>query len=197
MQHDTKPTMIAESTPFGGIELKQANKKVQKILADQDLNNDLGDVWDRWYAKVLDIINKYDISMWCYIDADWESQPMWHNVGFGDTRVATNEVIMAKWQEQIINNGLMDRKFLMSGSIETCGVNITDSSKKEENLLSDFELDRLRMRISFIVVPFLLVSAIFFVPFVFLGENKMKIKRRAKEGEKKRLLADIDKKFLG
>ena len=182
--------MIAESTPFGGIELKQASKSVQKILADK--NSDFGDAWDRWYGKVIEIIDKYDISMWCYINADWESQPMWENIGFGETRIATNKIVMAKWQEQIIHSSIPDRKFLLSGTLESCGVHTIDNSDKLENFARDFEWDHFNKLGSFIVIPFLLVSAIFFVPFLILGDGGTRVGRGTKNAEKKHLLADID-----
>jgi hypothetical protein len=184
--------MIAESTPFGGIELKQSSKSVQKIIDGK--NSGFGDDWNRWYGKVVDVINKYDISMWCYINADWESQPMWHGIGFGETRIASNKLVLTKWQEQVIHNGFAGRKFLMSGSLETCGVNVPDSSDKLENLADDFQWDRLSHIGSFIVIPFLLVSAVFYFPFLILGESKTsKGGHGSKRGERKHLLADIDK----
>lgn len=72
--------MIAESTPFGGIELKQASEDAESFLANNEYDHD---DWTRWFGKVIDIIDRHDVSMWCYINCDWESQPMWHNVGFG------------------------------------------------------------------------------------------------------------------
>ena len=105
-----QPTMIAESTPFGGIELKQASN-VARMFLDNNKYDD--DDWERWYGKVLDVINKYDVSMWCYINCDWESEPMWHNVGFGETRLSTNDHVMSRWFEQISNNGVANRTFLL------------------------------------------------------------------------------------
>ena len=99
-----KPTMIAESTPFGGIT-----------------------TWDRWYQPTLDLINEYDIGMWCYINCDWESQPMWHNVGFGETRLSTNNEVMDKWNGSVLNNP--HRHFLMAGSLlEYCGERGADAA---------------------------------------------------------------------
>ncbi|KAL3779693.1 LOW QUALITY PROTEIN: hypothetical protein HJC23_010561 [Cyclotella cryptica] len=189
VEHD-KPIMIAESTPFGGIELNQATKAVQSLVTKE--NHNFGDSWDRWYGKVLEVINKYDISMWCYIDADWESQPMWHNVGFGETRIATNELVMAKWQEQIIRNGLRDRDFLFSGSLEGCGRPI-NAPDELDNLENDFEWNRLSHIGSFIVIPFLLVSAVFYIPYFILGGDKSPNHGLAvKKGERKPLLSGID-----
>lgn len=181
--------MIAESTPFGGIELKQASKTVQKLIDDKQ--HDFGNVWDRWYGKVLELINKYDISMWCYINADWESQPMWHNIGFGETRIATSDLVMTNWQEHIIRSGFEGRKFLFAGSLESCGQNLMDVTGKLDNLAGDFEWNRLSHIGSFIVIPFLLVSAVFYFPFLILGDGKSKNYRSAK-GERKHLLANID-----
>jgi hypothetical protein len=97
----SKPTMIAESTPFGGIM-----------------------TWDRWFQPTLDLIDEYDIGMWCYINCDWESQPMWHHVGFGETRLSTNNEVMHKWNESVLNNP--KRHFLMAGSLLDCGRGTAD-----------------------------------------------------------------------
>ena len=84
-QQCQKPIMIAESTPFGG------------ILA-------LHDPWNDWFVPVLQLIDQYNIGMWSYIHCDWDSQPMWHNVGFGDTRLDVNETIMQLWQQNVLRN---------------------------------------------------------------------------------------------
>jgi len=80
-----KPVMIAESTPFGGIDT-------------------LADPWNDWFEPVLQLIDEYDISMWSYINCDWDSQPMWHNVGFGESRLSTNATIMKLWKERVLDN---------------------------------------------------------------------------------------------
>ena len=41
--------MIAESTPFGGIDLDA------KLVEEFDLD----DAWDRWFQPTLDLIGKY------------------------------------------------------------------------------------------------------------------------------------------
>lgn len=74
-----KPIMIAESTPFGGIQ------------------NDETTTWEEWFVPVLDLIEEYDIAMWCYINSDWDKQPMWHNVGFGNTLLSSNSYVMKQW----------------------------------------------------------------------------------------------------
>lgn len=94
--------MIAESTPFGGIT----------------------NSWNDWFGPVLDLIDRYDIDMWSYINCDWESQPMWHSIGFGETRLSTSAEIMAKWNTLVVNGN----RFLGAGSLdEYCGV--TPSTK--------------------------------------------------------------------
>ena len=80
-----KPVMIAESTPFGGI--------------DQ-----LDDPWEQWFQPVLDLIEEHDIAMWSYINCDWTSQPMWANTGFGDTRLSINETVMKLWRRHVMEN---------------------------------------------------------------------------------------------
>lgn len=80
-----KPAMIAESTPFGGI--------------DQ-----LSDPWNDWFDPVIQLISEFDIAMWSYINSDWESQPMWHGVGFGDTRLSSNATVMQLWKRHVLVN---------------------------------------------------------------------------------------------
>jgi len=102
--------MIAESTPFGGIDLN---------TTDTEAYNER-DPWQRWFEKVVDLIETYDIDLWSYINCDWESQPMWHNVGFGDTRLSSNEEVLKMWHDLIIN-GNGTQKFLMAGTLRECG----------------------------------------------------------------------------
>jgi hypothetical protein len=80
-----KPTMIAESTPFGGVHV-------------------LKDPWRDWYHPVLKTINAYDIGMWSYIDCDWDSLSMWNGTGFGDSRLAANQTITRLWQKYVLKN---------------------------------------------------------------------------------------------
>jgi len=102
--------MIAESSPFGGINVNTADTTLYREH----------DPWERWYGKVLNLIVKYDIDMWSYINCDWDSQPMWRGVGFHDSRLSSNEIVMERWQEMIIN-GSYGQTLLMSGSLDDCG----------------------------------------------------------------------------
>jgi hypothetical protein len=90
-----KPIIIAESTPFGGIDA-------------------LEDPWGQWFEPVLELIEEYDIAMWSYIDCDWTNQPMWKYAGFGDTRLALNQTVMSNWQKQVFENP----RFLYSSQVE-------------------------------------------------------------------------------
>jgi hypothetical protein len=105
-----KPTMIAESTPFGGIDSLQ-------------------DPWNEWFQPCLDLIENYDISMWSYINCAWDSQPMWRNVGFGDTRLSINATVMAEWNKKVLRNP----RFLGAGSL--CRNAAGDSSRHRSNTM--------------------------------------------------------------
>ena len=84
-RHHDKRIMIAESTPFGGI--------------DQ-----LNDPWSDWFVPVLDLIEEYTIQMWSYIYCNWKEQPMWRNAGFGDSRLSQNATLVRLWQHQVLSN---------------------------------------------------------------------------------------------
>ena len=182
-----QPTIIAESTPFGGIELKQASNETNLYLSSNEYNHD---EWDRWFGKVMDVIDKYDVDMFCYINCDWESQPMWHNVGFGETRLSSNDNVMKKWHELVIN-GVPNRKFLGSGSLDNCGMNIDTENlgpSAETNQRSTFGLTHFY---SFILVPFLVASGAFFVPYFILGGFKAR-NGNGSSKERTPLLSNMD-----
>uniref|UniRef100_A0A6T6HVZ4 GH26 domain-containing protein n=1 Tax=Craspedostauros australis TaxID=1486917 RepID=A0A6T6HVZ4_9STRA len=101
-QNHSKPIMIAESTPFGGI--KWESEAWQDNLMQYGLDNETVDVWDMWFAPTLSLIEKYDIGMWSYIDCDWEALPQWKGVGFGDTRLVQSQRIMELWYEHVLHN---------------------------------------------------------------------------------------------
>lgn len=88
-----KPIMIAESTPFGGTHLDD--------FKDVEWHGD-DDIWGLWFQPTLDLISQYDISMWSYINCDWNSQPMWKDVGFGDTRIASSSKVMTHWYQKVL-----------------------------------------------------------------------------------------------
>ena len=175
-QSHNKPTMIAESTPFGGIELKQASKAAKET-------NDISDPWERWYGKVLDIIDKYDVSMWCYINCDWEAQPQWNQVGFGETRLSSNKEVMTNWHDKIIS-GKTNRTFLNLGTLDNCGKGTTIVAEVEEDWFTSDHV------VSFILVPFIVASGAFFIPYFMLGG--LGRRGRSTKKERKGLLAGIN-----
>lgn len=103
--HD-KPVLIAESTPFGGMfwngtSFSKGSNPIPPINITAPLAKD---IWDLWFKPTLKLIEDYDIRMWSYINCDWNSQPMWHNIGFGDTRLISSTRVMKEWWEQVLQN---------------------------------------------------------------------------------------------
>ncbi|KAL3912728.1 MAG: hypothetical protein SGARI_001008 [Bacillariaceae sp.] len=101
-KHHHKPVMIAESTPFGGMHV--ASTDVARAFVDNATKSaQNGDIlWDLWFQKTIDLVEEYDIAMWSYINCDWDSQPMWHNIGFGDTRLSSSRLVMKKWWDKVL-----------------------------------------------------------------------------------------------
>lgn len=125
-QKHHKATMIAESTPFGGITL---DRNITEPY--EDMEND----WNRWFQPVLDLVDEYDIGMWSYINCAWQDQPMWHETGFGETRLSTNTEVMQKWSSKVLHG---DRPFLLAGSLSQCG-NLANLGSGIDPTLTDIE----------------------------------------------------------
>jgi hypothetical protein len=83
-----KPIMIAESTPFGGI----SNAR-----------------WADWFAPCLELIRRHHIQMWCYINADWDAQPMFAGQGWGDCRIQQNAFVLSNWLATIESTAFLKR----------------------------------------------------------------------------------------
>jgi len=115
-----KPVMIAESAPFGGINVTESSIAKEYI----DDNN----IWNLWFQKTIDLIDEYDIAMWSYIDCDWGSQPMWKGIGFGDTRLSSSDVVMSHWWDQVLNK---NSRFLLH--IEGCDEKSFPSGIEDKN----------------------------------------------------------------
>lgn len=98
-----KPTMIAESTPFGGIH-------------NNPILGEGADIWKAWFEPTINLIKDYDIGMWSYINCNWEVQPLWHGVGFGDTRVSIDSSVMEKWYNFVTGS----RRFIRATDYEFC-----------------------------------------------------------------------------
>ena len=82
------PIMIAESTPYGGLDT-------------------IVDPWKYWFVPILELIAQQEstrnpIRMWSYINCDWNSQPMWQHAGFGDTRLSSNSTVMKLWRQHVL-----------------------------------------------------------------------------------------------
>ncbi|KAL3940500.1 MAG: hypothetical protein SGBAC_004975 [Bacillariaceae sp.] len=102
--HD-KPVLIAESTPFGGMTFEnQPPSEIDFDWTTKDGEIIEKDIWDLWFQPTLDLIEEYDIGMWSYINCDWNSQPMWSGVGFGDTRIAADPNVMANWRQNVLGS---------------------------------------------------------------------------------------------
>ena len=118
-----KPIMIAESTPFGGIFLQDvdpailakyglssSNSSIQHLNTTNSATTSVSetpvdvDIWSLWFQPVLAVIAAFDIGMWSSIDCDWNNQPMWNKVGFGDTRLASSSYVMKQWHEYVLSN---------------------------------------------------------------------------------------------
>ena len=91
------------------------------------------DPWLRWFGRVLQLIETYDIDMWSYINCQWDSQPMWHKVGFGDTRLSTNDYVMEQWQKYVIESE-GSQTFLMGNSLK-CDMSRERSATQEKSVL--------------------------------------------------------------
>ncbi|KAJ8611475.1 hypothetical protein CTAYLR_005162 [Chrysophaeum taylorii] len=80
-----KNLMIAESTPFGiGLTAPRAS------------------ILNTWFLPVLDFVEAYDVKLWCYINCDWDAQPMWQGQGWGDTRIETDPRLSAFWANHVL-----------------------------------------------------------------------------------------------
>lgn len=83
-----KPVMIAESTPRGA--------NIASLRRPQLL-------WDTWFRPYFDFIdeNQDVIRAVAYINVNWNSQPMWTNDNWGDSRIQANPEIMARWLGEV------------------------------------------------------------------------------------------------
>lgn len=111
-----KPTMIAESTPFGGI-------RHNAILGEG------ADLWKAWFEPTLHLIKEYDIAMWSYINCNWNAQPLWVGTGFGDTRLSIDPVIMDKWYDFVTGS----RQFVRATDHELCSYQRRHENDDDDN----------------------------------------------------------------
>ena len=85
-----KPVMLAEVTPRG-LFLGQ----LQELVIHD------------WYANLFAHIeaNRDTIKALAYIDANWDSQPMWNGRGWGDSRVRVNDHVREWWAGKMAQPG--------------------------------------------------------------------------------------------
>jgi len=81
VQHG-KPFMIAESTPYG-------------------MGTHREYVWNQWFKSLFDFVKEKDVRILCYINANWDAQPMWQGQGWGDARVQANPEVKRRWLAEI------------------------------------------------------------------------------------------------
>jgi len=102
-----KPVMIAEASPQA-MDLNENYMANHASIWDGDpttgrvdMDNDA--IWDHWFGPLFELLqdNRDIIHALAYINADWDSQPMWgppYQSGFwGDTRLEVNEEIAARF----------------------------------------------------------------------------------------------------
>ncbi len=127
-----KPVMLCESA-VQGYELDLLTKKNIGGLYDGYPGDDMRkvtseEIWENWFQPYFNFIYKNTdvIKAVCYINCDWDHQPLWgkDNVSdyaprgyaegyWGDTRIEVNEYISKKWLEEISKEG-----WLMADDIE-------------------------------------------------------------------------------
>jgi len=102
--------MISESTPLGlGVN--------PAVTAEN--------VWDLWFAPVLDFITVHDVRLWSYINADWDAQPMWAGEGWGDSRIQQANALEERWRSEVIltehfggNDSSLGMVFIVSNPVK-------------------------------------------------------------------------------
>jgi hypothetical protein len=84
-QKRNKPLMIAECSPVLGNDLKESGKMY-------------------WYKKLFNFIKTYNVKALCYINADWDKQPMFESYKWGNCRLDANDEIKSFFLETLSDN---------------------------------------------------------------------------------------------
>jgi len=106
-----KAVMIAESAP-SGYDLSRLTRANISPLWNGPAGADpvprtADEIWTEWYEPLFSFIetNRDLIAALAYINANWDSQPMWGapyaNGYWGDSRIQVNERIEARWLAEI------------------------------------------------------------------------------------------------
>jgi hypothetical protein len=91
-----KPFMIAEATPSG-------------IGVDGERS------WNLWFKPFFQFIHDNQVPVVCYINSDWEQQPMFKGQGWGDARVQVNDVILDHWLKEMKSDRYVRSTFVLEG----------------------------------------------------------------------------------
>ena len=104
--------MIAESSPFG-LSHEQTNGINEPYL------------WNVWFEKVIDLIIKFDISMWSFLNCIWNATENGRLIqeGCRNSELSRNSNILRDWQSFVVDDTLSTRKFLGVRSLNDCGAN--------------------------------------------------------------------------
>jgi len=106
-----KPVMVAEAAPQG-LDLDENFTAHHVGLWDGPAGEGRksmtdNEIWDFWFAPLFELLeqNRDVVHILAYINADWDSQPMWgppYDSGFwGDTRLEVNDDIAARFTDAI------------------------------------------------------------------------------------------------
>ncbi|MDR3113353.1 MAG: glycoside hydrolase family 26 protein, partial [Endomicrobium sp.] len=89
-QKRNKPLMIAECSPVLGNDLKESGKMY-------------------WYKKLFNFITTHNVKALCYINANWDKQPMFENYNWGNCRIDVSGEI-----KDFFLKTLSDKRFVFS-----------------------------------------------------------------------------------
>lgn len=86
----SKPVMIAESSTY--------NVRMETAIGEN--------VWNDYFSQVFSYIHKNtEIKAFAYINADWDAQPLWAGINWGNSQVQDNEYVLQQWRSEIDNGG--------------------------------------------------------------------------------------------
>lgn len=95
-----KQVMIAESTPQGYAIGASTWRSTDGSNNTPPRYADTTEIW-MWYNNFFNWINRQDVKVVAYINANWNAQSMWaapYSQGYwGDSRVQANSVILSNW----------------------------------------------------------------------------------------------------
>ncbi len=114
-----KPVMICEATPRG-----------------RDLKTEDGEtVWNAWFNPMFSYIeeNSDVIKALAYINADWDSQPMWEGQGWGDSRVEVNDFVLDAWLTEITQEKWLNSSPALFDSLGYEEITGVEMNKVENN----------------------------------------------------------------